>query len=237
MKFKMTKRIPLLLAINLSFTCLIVQASELQEVQTTLQSLGLNTSIGEVRIKESSSSASMNVPSFRIGKQTPYSGPLKVQFYNPSIAPASADVDNTLIIGEVTLNPEWRQTLLLWTRIDQDKYSIAALPNDLEALPANHLRFVNTTDSRIGIKIKDGDSKILSRGEHFSIHTNNNEAIYFWSMKEIEDGEAGAQRLSNVVEMRPGMRRTVFLTFDNATATGNMGVGPKSFSFFVLTHR
>lgn len=214
---------------------LSVRGVEPPGIQTSLQSLGLDTSIPDVRVVGGETRLRMNVQAFRIGRAVSYRGPELVRFYAPGPEVDAEEEERLMPIGEVQLNPAWSQTLLLWTRTGGDQYAITALPNDLKALPADHLRFLNTTHSRLGVKMKDGEPRILAPGEQFSVRANGSEAIYFWSMMEGREG--GAQLLSNVVEMRPGMRRTVFLTFDNAAATGNDGVGPKRFSFFVLTHR
>jgi hypothetical protein len=225
-----------ILATLLSVGLLTARADEVDEVQTTLQSLGLDTSITGVRFLDGTGATGiMNVPSFKIGRNVQYSGSRTVRFYLPTSRANAQEEEGKKFIGHVTLNPAWSDTLLIWTPVGEDQYAVAAVPNDLTRFPVDHIRFVNTTDGRLALQIKEGESKIMGPGEDVLIRANGREALYFFTVKE--DPHGNNPFLSNVVEMRSGMRRTVFLTFDNATYSGNLGVGPKRFSFFVLTHR
>ena len=67
------------------------------------------------------------------------------------------------------------------------------------------------------------------------IRAKGREAIYFTAM--LENAEGGATRMSNVVEMRTGVRRTIFFAVTNYAEMGGDPAGSPKFSYFVLTER
>lgn len=202
-------------------------------VSTNLQTFGIDVALNDVRVGNGNGPA-MAVPNYKIGQVVNYNGAVDVNFYlSPESITTTPDED-AVLIGSVALNPQWRETLLVWTPISGNQFSILALPNDLQTLAINHLRFVNTTQRRIGLKIRADESIILNPGEHYTLNSNETEAVYFWSAMEVNG--VAAERISNVVEMRSHLRRTVFLTYSNSAATGNDPLGPRRFGFFVFTH-
>lgn len=222
----------------------------------TLRSFGVDVALTGVRAG-ADAKAVMTVPNYNMGEAVDYDGPLEVNFYLARI-PAEepgrtgADVSDTsntrprpgavtttpgedaVLIGSVMLNPAWSETLLVWSRMPGNRFSILALPNDLQNLETNHLRFINTTRRPIALQIRQGESKLLKPGENYTFNSKQSEAIYFWSAMNV--GENNIDRISNVVEMRSHIRRTVFITFSNSAATGHDPTGPPGLGFFVITH-
>lgn len=234
--------IPVFISVITFFVLKSICVGEVETISTNLRAFGLDVALREIRVG-SPTGPQMNAPNFNIGQLVNYSGPKEVNFYLRAsnndestangFSPSSSG-DNTFRIASVKLNPDWRETLLIWSQINDYEYSILALPNDLQALPANHIRFINTTSRRIGLEIRQGSSVILAPGQYYILNSDENEAVYFWSAMEV-NGTAG-ERLSNVVEMRAHLRRTVFLTYSNSAATGHDPRGAPQFGFFVVTH-
>lgn len=232
-----------------------------ESFKTTLRSFGVDVALTGVRA-DADSKVEMTVPNYNMGAAVDYDGPLEVNFYlhratagepaerEPERTGADVpDTSNTrprpgavtttpgedaVLIGSVMLNPAWSETLLVWSRMPGNRFSILALPNDLQNLETNHLRFINTTRRPIALQIRQGESKLLKPGENYTFNSKQSEAIYFWSAMNV--GENNIDRISNVVEMRSHIRRTVFITFSNSAATGHDPTGPPGLGFFVITH-
>lgn len=221
------------LAVLLASTSASALANAPEMISTNLRSFGIDVSLNNIRVG-TATGPEMTVPNYKTGQALNYNGPLEVSFYLSPESITTTPGEDAVFIASVALNPQWQETLLVWTPISDNQFSILALPNDLQSLPINHLRFINTTRRRIGLKIREGESRILNPGDDYTLNSNETKAHYFWSAMEV-NGSAG-ERISNVVEMRAHLRRTVFFTLSNSAATGNDPLGPPRFGFYVMTH-
>lgn len=119
--------------------------------------------------------------------------------------------------------------------LGENRYGILAMPDDAFAFPEDHVRFVNLTPNRIGIITAEKEGKITLPKNDWIIDANGREAIHFRAI--MEETTTKTATLSNVVEMKPDVRRTVIFAISNA---GEMGGDPKSppqFGYFILTER
>lgn len=225
-------------------------------IQTSIRSIGFGADVGRVQIGESASGESFTVQSFQIGEPVKYVGPPQVTFYgSPYSAPVREEFEDFLLrieaalpkkkettsvdsvpvpIAQVQLNSAWKKTLLVWIGRG-DGYGILAMPDDNADFPIDHVRFVNLTPRRIGILISENEKKLTLPADDWVISANGREAIYFTAILENPEGES--KRISNVVEMRTGVRRTVFFAVANYAAMGGDPTGGPQFSYFVLTER
>jgi hypothetical protein len=224
----------LLLLATLSLQLQNLRADEPVMVDTSLRSIGIAVSIPELQAGIPAASDSFDVVRFVHSPAVDYLGPQEVTFY-----PAGALIEEghppPVPMASVTLNPEWKKTLLVWVGLGENRYGILAMPDDAFAFPQDHVRFVNLTPNRIGIITSEREGKITLPKNDWIIDANGREAIYFRAI--MEDPEAESITLSNVVEMQPNVRRTVIFAVSKA---GEMGGDPESlpkFSYFILTER
>ena len=225
-------------------------------VAVTLRNFGLGADLSEVLLRSPTPSAPLRqrVQPYVIGEPVFYRGPAHLVFYAAAlpaeILEAEADSETgppshaalparaapageMLTVGEVTLNPAFPRVLLCWTRADAGTYHILAVPDDPENAPAGQVRFFNLTAAPVALQTDAGETLFLETRQSGLIAAAGREAIPFRAALLAAGREPIL--LSNVVETRPGLRRTAFLLH---TAAGALGGSPGSpvFTFLTLTH-
>jgi hypothetical protein len=185
----------------------------------------LNAAVQEVRI--AGQSGSFDVPAFEPGEATRYSGPAELRFEQ-----ASEDGEFSTVIAQVSLNPSWQRTLLVWVPAGNGRYGVVAVPDDASDFPPDHIRFVNLTPHRIGIMTSDNEQSVTLPANDWVINADGREAVFF---RAVMDQPGRKAQVSNVVEMRSNVRRTVFFAVSNAAEMGGDPDGASQFLFFVLT--
>jgi hypothetical protein len=229
----------ILLLLGSTFPSLGLIADEPLTVRTSLRSIGIDVSIEEVRAGSPAATDNFNVVAYELGQTVDYSGELVAFFYTKTPAntedSSRQEIQVPTPIASVNLNPEWEKTLLIWLGLGNGKYGVLAMPDNAFSFPQNHVRFVNLTPYRIGVMTTDKERQITLPKKDWIIDANGRDAIFFRAIMEKPDGKS--KRLSNVVEMRPNVRRTVIFAISNAGEMGGTGEGTPQFAYFVYTEK
>jgi hypothetical protein len=211
-----------------------VRAAEPVRVETSLRSVGIAVSIRNLQAGIPAASERFDVVRFAHSPAVEYLGPQEVAFYRAGALTGEGHPP-PVPVAAVTLNPEWKKTLLVWVGLGENRYGILAMPDDAFAFPKDHVRFVNLTPNRIGIVTAEREGQITLPKNDWIIDANGREAIYFRAI--MEDPETESIPLSNVVEMQPNVRRTVLFAVSKAGEMGGDPESPPKFSCFILTER
>ncbi len=207
-------------------------------MSTNLRSIGFGVDLNNVQADEEANiNALLQVKPFTVSESVRYHGPANVTFYavKPELEEYVEFSEDQLTqqpeapsppeepvppeaIATVELNPEWSNTLLIWARSARNRYGVMAIDGDVLDFSLAHVRFVNLTPFRLGLITKDHGQQLLQPFSNWTINAEDARAIYFHALLNVPDRDD--EVISNVVEMRPHVRRTVFFTSFNVDDTG-----------------
>ena len=137
-------------------------------------------------------------------------------------------------VATVSLPARAANYLLIWSRLGPDRYSVIAMPDDPVSQPVDSLRFVNLTRAPVVMQIKEGAVLQLKPGAAQVVETKGREVFPFKALAGNPDGVH--ELLSNVVETRNGLRRTVLLLVSKAAEVGGSPAQDPIFTFFTFTN-
>lgn len=231
------------------------------EVSTTLRSIGIGVDLRNVQAGSDSDNELMSVASHDVSEPVRYRGPQAVTFYTlqPELEEFDEYAEDELILREqeepkppgttnppekteppraitsANLNPEWSHTVLVWLRNARGQIRVMAVNGDLLDFPLGHVRFVNLTPFRLGMITKDNGQEIIQPIGHWTVDVGDSRTVHFHAVLNLPDTDYDV--ISNVVEMRPHVRRVVFFNY-SAFDQSRVGVGRTPFfSFWIHTER
>ena len=236
---------------------LTLVAQEKAPISVNLRTFGVGTSLPKIYVRngQKPTSTQLGVRAFFISEPVHYTGLNELTFYvaetpdefieaeatsesaeTPKIkvySGVAGDKKKPLIIAKVNLPGRCANYLLLWARIGPDRYQVMAVPDDPVAQPADSLRFLNLTSAPMKMAIQDGEILELSPGEARVVPTRGREVFFFRAKTGTAEDSTGF--ISNVVETRKGLRRTVLFLVSTAPEVGGSSNQP-IFSFFTFTN-
>lgn len=253
----MTKLIPVIL-----FSLLVPLGLSAEEkapsVSVTLRSLGIGTSLPKVFVRggQATKVTELSVKSFSLGNPVHYSGLAELSFYvgetpdefieeeatsETTAAPQKklysgvvGDKKKPVKVATVSLPGRAANYLLIWSRLGPDRYAVIAMPDDPVSQPVDSLRFVNLTRAPLVMQIKEGAVLQLKPGDAQVLETQGREVFPFKALAVNPDGVH--ELLSNVVETRKGLRRTVLLLVSKAAEVGGSPAQDPIFTFYTFTN-